>query len=199
MISYIKGKISYIMEDSIIIDNNGMGYQVFISQITLANLNLEEITTIFTYTNVRQDAITLFGFLSLENLQMFNLLITVSGVGPKAALSILDLKPAHEISLAILSEDVVTLGKAHGVGKKTAQRIVLELKDKIKINDAYSQNSPGISEDNNFSSFRQEATDALIALGYSKTEALRSVLAVDDTITNTETILKMALKNLAGR
>lgn len=199
MISYIKGQISYIMEDSIIIDNNGIGYQVFTSQVTLAKLNLNDSLTIFTYMNVRDDAITLFGFLSLEDLHMFSLLTTVSGVGSKSALSILDLKPAQEISFIILTEDTETLGKANGVGKKTAQRIVLELKDKVKVNDVYVQNDIYVRKDDDVSSFRQEATDALIALGYSKTESVRAVLAIDDTATDTESILKLALKNLSGR
>lgn len=199
MISYIKGTLEWRTESYIIIENGGIGYRVFVSPATLAKLpQTGEETKIFTYFHVKEDGMSLYGFASREEQEMFHKLLTVSGVGPKGALGFLAQLSPQEITMAILSEDVKTLSKAPGVGKKTAQRVILELKDKCRTEEALwmeeavgKEPEPTVGGD-----AKWEAIDAMTALGYSRSEAARAVQATAAEGMSTEEILKAALKKM---
>lgn len=196
MITYLKGILEYISDEFIIIDVNNIGYKVFISSYTLTKLPVQnENIKIYTYMNIREDAILLYGFLEIDELNMFNMLIGVSGIGPKAALSILSNLRPQDISMAVIMEDINTLSKTPGIGKKTAQRIILDLKDKLKT-VSYNE-SIELDIGNNQSSSKQDAIDALVALGYSQIEAVKVVKNVYSENMNIEDIIKLALKKLA--
>lgn len=192
MIAFIKGIIEEVGEDYIIIDNNGVGYLISmpINEIEKVK-NKREMVKIFTYQYVREDQIGLYGFLDKEALNMFKMLINVSGVGPKAALSMLSSISPSNMILAIISSDEKTLCKAQGVGKKLAQRIILELKDKFKNYDfIISKDEDGTELNEEF-----EAVGALMALGYTRQEAVSAVSKVDKN-NSIEEIIKQALKLL---
>ena len=152
----------------------------------------------FTYFSVKEDGVSLYGFASAEEQEMFHKLLTVSGVGPKGALGFLSQLTPQEIILAIISEDVKTLSKAPGVGRKTAQRVILELKDKFKTEEALSMGEEvqGIVETSVGGDAKFEAIDAMTALGYSRSEAAKAVNAVAAEGMSTEDILKAALKKM---
>ncbi len=196
MISYIRGELVYIGNDSIIVDNNGIGYNIGISSNTLARLpHIHETVKIFTYMNVKEDGITLFGFISREELDMFNMLIGVNGVGPKGALAVLSVLSPAEIALAVASNDIKTLSSGKGVGKKMAERIALELRDKVAKTESAELGDINISvaED---SSERADALAGLLVLGYSRTEAAKAVDKVYKDGMTSGDIIKLALKAL---
>ncbi len=202
MISYLKGTIEHKFDSYFIIEVGGVGYAVNASPKTLGEIRLSsngEIYKVFTYMSVKEDGVSLFGFLTLEEINMFNLLITVSGVGPKGAVAILSALPPKDLMLAILSDDYTTLGRAPGVGKKTAMRLALELKDKIKTKDAIGGGFEGFEDSKAAvsSGEKQDAVDALVALGYSKGEALKAALEVYLDGMGTADIVKGALKKLS--
>jgi Holliday junction DNA helicase RuvA len=180
----------------VVIENNGLGYQLFVpenSSIYLA----KEGETVFAFTAmiVREDDISLYGFGDEESLSMFNKLMTISGVGAKAALAVLASMPLDEIKKAIIFDDPTTLTKANGIGKKTAQRIVLELKDKIGAIAGFDENSEIV--DSVFStSEKSEAANALITLGYTKSEAVSALANIKNTDLTAEEYIKLALKRL---
>jgi len=157
---------------------------------------------IHTYFQVREDAMQLYGFLSKDDLEMFRLLLNVNGIGPKAALGVLAGLTADELRFAVLSDDIKTISKAPGIGKKTAQKLILELKDKLKLEDAFEKKLAHEQEAASVSGFlihdgRQEAAEALIALGYSSTDAMKAVRKVTDVSPDdVEALLKAALKQL---
>lgn len=193
MIAYIKGIIDDCYEDHIIIDNNGMGYAIYMSINEIEKIkNTKDIIKVYTYQYVREDAIGLYGFLDKDALNMFKMLIGVSGVGPKAAISILSSIVPSNIVLAIISNDDKTLCKAQGIGKKIAQRIILELKDKFKNYDLTLQSKEDDypQEDEAF-----EALGALMSLGYTRQEAACALNKVDKNLC-VEDIVKQALKVL---
>lgn len=199
MISYIKGALERRAESYIIIETGGIGYQIFVSPATLAKLpQTGEMVKVFTYFSVKEDGISLYGFATMEEQEMFHKLLTVSGVGPKGALGFLSQLTPQEIILAIISEDVKTLSKAPGVGRKTAQRVILELKDKFKTEDALSMGEElqGVVETAMGGDAKFEAIDAMTALGYSRSEAAKAVNAVAAEGMSTEDILKAALKKM---
>ncbi len=196
MISYLSGTVAYQAqdEDSIILDVGGIGYEVFCSPRTLSALpQIGEQTKIFTYMSVKDDGISLFGFLTREDQKMFLKLLSVSGVGPKGALAILSAFSPQEIAIAIISNDVATLAKAKGVGKKTAQRIILELKDKCSTDDAINT-AVAVDFMGSANEPKLEAIEALIALGYSPSEASKAVKMVNPEGLSTEEILKLSLQ-----
>lgn len=203
MISYIKGEIIEVEEDLLILESNQIGYNIRISGQTAVNLpRIGHEIRIYTYMHVREDAIQLFGFISRDDLNVFKLLIGVSGIGPKGALGILSVLSADDIRFAVLSDDVKTISKAPGVGSKTAQRLIMELKDKLKLEDAFEQklenNQLVETATSNPNDAKGEAVLALTALGYSNSEALRAVKEADITEEmDSEGILKAALKKLA--
>ncbi|MBR1737157.1 MAG: Holliday junction branch migration protein RuvA [Firmicutes bacterium] len=201
MISYIKGKAEYIGSNYVIIDNNGIGYKIFVSDLTAARIPRDKEIKIYTYMSVREDDISLFGFSSREELSMFNMLIGVSGIGPKGALALLAALSPGDIALAIITDDVKTLSSGQGIGKKTAQRIILELKDKMakentaeNIADAAAVTA---AMDIEKSDEKNDAFSALIMLGFERGEAMKAISAVYEDGMNTEKIVSLALKKLS--
>ncbi len=200
MIAYLKGIVENISEENVVLDVNGIGYNVKINARTMHMLpGIGEEFKIYTYMSVREDAINLFGFLTRDELQMFRLLITVSGVGPKGALAVLSVLDADGLRFAILSGDAKAISKAPGVGGKTAERVIIDLKDKVSIEDTFVQKeaagyAAGLGA---VGSVVQEATEALTALGYSSTEALKAVKQVENAENmDVEEVLKQALKKM---
>lgn len=193
MIAYIRGLIEEYGEDYIIIDNNGIGYYISMPTNEIENLKkLKGVVKINTYHYVREDSIDLFGFLEKEGLNMFKLLLNISGVGPKAALSMLSSLSPQNMTLAIITGDEKALCKAQGVGKKLAQRIILELKDKFKNYDFLSSDDTEVTHADD----SIEAVEALMALGYTRQEAALAIKKVDTDGKGLEEIVKLALKVL---
>lgn len=203
MISFIRGQVVDSTENSVIVETAGIGYEIFMTGTAIEKaVRSEGKVKIHTYFHVRDDVMQLFGFLSRDDLHMFRLLLGVNGIGPKAALGVLAGLTADELSFAILSDDVKTLSRAPGIGKKTAQKLILELKDKLKLEDAFEkkmlhQQEEAIAAGENILDGSKEAVEALVALGYSSTDALRAVRKITDVAPDdVEAILKAALKNL---
>lgn len=201
MIAFVRGIAADMTENSVIVETGGIGYEIYMTGEGLSQLHMGEEVKIHTYFQVREDAMQLYGFLKKDDLQMFRLLLGVNGVGPKAAMGVLSGITADELRFAVLSDDVKTLSKAPGIGKKTAQKLILELKDKLKLEDAFElklaheQEKAEVSGD--VSDGRQEAVAALVALGYSSTDALRAVRKVTEVSPDdVEGLLKAALKNM---
>ena len=201
MIAFVRGIATDMTENSVIVETGGIGYEIYMTGEGLSQLHMGEEVKIHTYFQVREDAMQLYGFLKKDDLQMFRLLLGVNGVGPKAAMGVLSGITADELRFAVLSDDVKTLSKAPGIGKKTAQKLILELKDKLKLEDAFElklaheQEKAEVSGD--VSDGRQEAVAALVALGYSSTDALRAVRKVTEVSPDdVEGLLKAALKNM---
>lgn len=201
MIAFVRGTAVDMTENSVIVEAGGIGYEIYMTGTDLSQIHMGEEVKIHTYFNVREDAMQLYGFRSKDDLQMFKLLLGVNGVGPKAAVGVLAGITADELRFAILSDDVKTLSKAPGIGKKTAQKLILELKDKMKLEDAFElklahEQEKAVVGLGEISDGRQEAVEALVALGYSSTDALRAVRKVTDVAPDdVEGLLKAALKN----
>lgn len=202
MISYIKGELKEAGVDFAVVENHGIGYLIRVPATVVAALPVigSEIQ-IFTYLYVREDILDLYGFLTRDDLMVFRLLLGVSGVGPKGALAILSTISADDLRFAVLAGDAKTIAKAPGIGNKTAQKMVIELKDKLKLEEALEQKV--INEEAKMSfgqtaEIQNEAVQALTALGYSPTDALRAVRAVKVTEEMTvEALLKASLKNIS--
>lgn len=201
MIGYVNGSLAEKQEDSVIIDVNGMGIVVYITQEHMCCLPpVGSTIKVYTYTYVKEDAFLLYGFQSKDELDLFKLLISVNGIGPKSGLGILSVLSADDLRFAIYAGDAKTIAKAPGIGKKTAERLVLELKGKVSIetNDADSLQSElsslaAESPQQN----RKDAMDALVALGYGSMEAAKAVKSVNASEeTDVEEIIKKALKYL---
>ena len=201
MIAFVRGTAVDMTENSVIVEAGGIGYEIYMTGTDLSQIHMGEEVKIHTYFNVREDAMQLYGFRSKDDLQMFKLLLGVNGVGPKAAVGVLAGITADELRFAILSDDVKTLSKAPGIGKKTAQKLILELKDKMKLEDAFElklahEQEKAVAGLGEISDGRQEAVEALVALGYSSTDALRAVRKVTDVAPDdVEGLLKAAFKN----
>ena len=201
MIAFVRGTAVDMTENSVIVEAGGIGYEIYMTGTDLSQIHMGEEVKIHTYFNVREDAMQLYGFRSKDDLQMFRLLLGVNGVGPKAAVGVLAGITADELRFAILSDDVKTLSKAPGIGKKTAQKLILELKEKMKLEDAFElklahEQEKAVAGLGEISDGRQEAVEALVALGYSSTDALRAVRKVTDVAPDdVEGLLKAALKN----
>ena len=199
MIAYISGALVSAGENYIVIDNHGMGYRIFVSGKFLEHIPAYGTQIkIYTHMYIREDELTLYGFHSEEELSVFRILIGISGVGPKVAMAILTALTIQELQLAVISEDAKTISKANGVGAKGASRIILELKDKLKMEDmmdaAYEQSIVQDTQDLNAA---RDAILALVNLGYSSSEAALAVKKIGDIEQmNTEAILKAALKKL---
>lgn len=200
MIAYIKGVVAEVGAEYAVIDNGGIGYRIFMPGSMLDYLRKGDEIKIHTHYHVREDAVLLYGFLTQKDLTLYRMLIGVNGIGPKAALGILSVLSAEDLQFAVLSEDVAAISKAPGVGKKTAQKLILELKDKMNLEEAFEDKLTKkevnmVTHSNDLA--LQEAVQALVALGYSNTEALRSVKQVENADSmDTEQILKAALKKL---
>lgn len=203
MYSYIRGELAEINSDHIVVDVNGIGYQIFIPGQSMNYLPyIGDVIKVHTYLYIREDAMVLYGFLSKEDLEVFKQLITVSGIGPKGGLAILSTLSADDLRFAILSGDSKAISKAPGIGAKTAQRVILDLKDKISFEEAFESKLEKATDApvqtlNN--SNKNDAVLALNALGYSSTESLKAVSKVEITADmDVEDILKAALKHMSN-
>ena len=196
MINHLKGIIETKKENYIIIDINGIGYKVFMPENSIQNLDLEEKVKIYTYLRVSEDEINLYGFLSFEELTMFELLISVGGIGSKSAIKILSNIAPSKFALAVISNDVGSLKKLPGIGVKTAQRIILELKDKLKTESAVDE-----EKEPNHNLFIEEnakdAIDALQVLGFTRKDIENTLEKIDIKGKTVEDIIKLGLKNLS--
>lgn len=198
MLHYIKGTLAMKTESGIVVEAGGLGYEIAVPANSSAYLAKDgEEITVFTAMIVREDDISLYGFGEKAALDTFNKLITVSGVGAKAGLAILSAMPLNEVQQAIILEDAKSLTRANGIGKKTAERIVLELKDKFgKLEDAALPEGFETAAEPGAAGSRAEAVNALIALGYSKGEAVNALAAVKEKDLTVEEFIKQALKKL---
>lgn len=196
MIHFIKGKIAMHLPGGVVIENNGIGYTIFVPENSAVYLAREgQEVMVYTAMIVREDDISLYGFSDKESLSMFHKLISVSGIGAKAGLAVLSSMPLDEIKKAILFEDVTTLMKANGIGKKTAQRIVLELKDKIGSVAGYD--SAAVTQvAGEITDQKSEAMNALMSLGYTKGEALMALAKITESDLSAEEYIKLALRRL---
>ena len=179
MIGFVEGIIEYIDVDKIVVNNNGVGYNVFMPASQIDTLNVDETVRVFTYLNVREDAMQLFGFLTRDDLEVFKLLITVNGIGPKGGLAVLSTITTDDLRVAVISEDAKAISKAPGIGAKTAQKVIIELKDKLNLEDVLEPKLDAnfqINDNNSMS----EAVMALVALGYSQADAYRAVKSIDN-------------------
>ena len=204
MIAKIKGKIAYLRDKYVVVDVNGVGYKIHVSEFTFGKIagkpardasrlgrdaGGEEIE-LYTHTYVREDSLDLYGFLKLEELEMFELLISISGIGPKAGIGILSIAEPKTIRAAVISGDSSILTRVSGVGKKTAERVILELKNRIT-------ELPG--EDQRAARADSEAIEALTSLGYTLTQAREALKSVPKNIKNVSERVRMALKNLGKK
>lgn len=190
MISFLKGKILYKLKNSIIIEVNNIGYTIFVRENFLNELKVGQELSVFTHQYVREDSLDLYGFKNLEELEFFELLISISGIGPKSALSVLAIAKLSDIKESIVRGDSHLLTKVSGIGKKIAERVVLELKDKLfKMGGDYD-----LSGNVDFSS---DEIDALMALGYSVMEARDALNKVDKDIVDSGQRIKEALKKMS--
>lgn len=203
MLSYIIGEVAEISGDTVVIENNGIGFNVKTSAMTIDNLPpVGDMVRIYTYLHVREDAMQIFGFLSKDELEVFKLLLNVNGIGPKGALGILSAISTDDLRFAVLSDDVNLIKSCPGVGAKTAQKLIIELKDKLRLEDAFemavNNNSRKNTVKDNTVIVMNEAVEALVSLGYGSKDAIAAVKKVENIQDkNSEQILKEALKGLA--
>ncbi len=201
MYSYIRGILTEMDEESIVIETGGVGYHIYTTGQTFARLpGMGAELKVYTYLHVREEAMLLFGFLTKDELRVFKLLLGISGIGPKGALAVLSVMTTDDLRFAVLGDDAKAIAKAPGVGAKTAQRVILELKDKLSLEDAFEQKLAHVQEQeaDRARGAKNEAVQALVALGYSSSEALRALDGIEITEeTEVEEILKQALKNMA--
>lgn len=202
MYEYIKGKYVGIVKDYVIIENNGIGYKIFSSGITMSSMpSIGEEVMLYLVQIVREDFIGLYGFISREELQMFNMLLSINGVGAKAALSLLSISRINNLKYAIMTGDEKHICRAPGIGKKTAGRIILELKDKLKPDELINDENIVSNEENNleddYALKVSEVLGALLALGYSEKEANMAIKNIDKSNT-VEIMIKDSLRVLMG-
>lgn len=202
MYSYIKGILADVEENLVVLETGGIGYNIYITSQTLDYLpSVGEELKLYTYLNVREDAMLLYGFLTKDDLRVFKLLLGVSGIGPKGALAILGVMSTDDLRFAVLAEDAKAISKAPGIGTKTAQRLILELKDKLSLEEAFEQkleNEAAKKVPNQLKGIKNDAVQALVALGYSSTDALKTINSIEVFDNwDVEDVLKAALKNMA--
>lgn len=190
MIAKIKGKIEYLKDNYAVVDVNGIGYKIFLTAYAMGKIAGGKEAEFFIHTYVREDALNLYGFLTMEELEMFELLISISGIGPKAGLGILTVATPNTIKTAILNEDSSILTKVSGVGKKTAERVILELKNKVA--DMPDSDKVGAVADS-------DAIEALVSMGYSVAEAREALKHVPKDVQDAGQMVKMALRNLGKK
>ncbi len=197
MYAYIKGEIVDITDDNLVLECNNIGYNIRIPLSVAQRLpGIGADVKIYTYTSVREDAFNLFGFLSKDDLEIYKKLIAVNGIGPKGALSILSAMSADDLRFAILSGDAAAIAKAQGIGKKSAERIILELRDKVSMMSKSDLNSEVLTTGSSVDTgTKNEALEALVSLGYTPSDALRAVRQIEITEDmDAGTVLKQALK-----
>lgn len=205
MIQYIIGTLAAVGENGIVVDNHGMGFHISVPISVLEKLpSLGSEVKIYTYLHVREELLQLFGFLTMDDLEVFCQLITVNGIGPKGGLGILGVMSADDLRFAVMADDAKTISKAPGIGAKTAGKLILELKDKLKLKDVVEQaldhgriqeSSAGVKQ--NGHRVISEAVEALVALGYPAADAMKAVRGIEDSEElTTEELLKRSLKQL---
>ncbi len=203
MFSYIKGELTEVNPDHIVLEAGGIGYMIYVPTLALEYLpETGNEVKIYTYLYFREDLVVLYGFLSREDLEVFKLLIAISGIGPKAAVGILSAMSAEDLQFAVISQDAKAIAKAPGIGSKTAQRVILELKDKLSFEEVLEnkleKGTGAAAPAAGTGTVKNEAVMALTALGYSSSESLKAVSKVDITPEmNVEEVLKQALKHMA--
>ena len=190
MIAKLRGKIDLLHENYLIVDVGGIGYKVFVTVHTLGMLAGSQSVELYIHTYVREDILALYGFLELQELDMFEMLISISGIGPKAALGILAIADPKTIAMAVLNEDSSVLTRVSGVGKKIAQRVILELKNKIK--DMPSSEKAQLESDS-------DAFEALVAMGYSVSESREALKLISSDVKDVGERVKLALKSLGRK
>lgn len=190
MIAKLKGKIEYLKSNYVVVDVRDVGYKVYLSAYTWGKVAKLEEVELFTYTYVREDILALYGFLNHEELEMFELLISISGIGPKASMGILSIATPKTIRTAILNEDPSILTKVSGIGKKTAERVILELKNKVA--DMTMGEKEEVTVD-------MDAVEALVGMGYSVTEARDALKGVPKDIKDVGARIREALKGLGRK
>lgn len=207
MISYLRGNVLDWTEDGVVIlDVNGVGYEFSVPSRSLGRVcTAKEELEFYTYMSVKEDGVSLFGFDTKEEMQLFKRIIGVSGVGPRGALNILSVMNREQFIMAVLSDDDASISKANGIGKKTAQKIVLELKDKFSLADALGNgknseavlNAVAAADNDDTKAVRNDAIAALVALGYTNSESMKAVKTIEITPEMTvDKVLKLALKNI---
>ena len=204
MLAYIKGILEIKTKGYIVVEAGGLGYKIFMPESTIANTgNIGDKVQIYTFMRVREDDVSLYGFLTNEELRMFELLLSVSGIGAKGALGILSNITPSQFALAVISNDVAILKKVPGIGPKTAQRAILELKDKLKkeqeISIAEGEETSNIEKVIKEDEKVSEAISALQVLGYSKREIIEALQTIEVTSLSVEDIIKKGLANLAKK
>ncbi len=193
MIHYIKGNITMKFDGGVVVETGGIGYEIFVPDNSAVYLaDSKETVLIYTVMIVREDDVSLYGFHDKESIDLFRKLMTVNGVGAKAAMAILSSMPVGEIKKAIVFDDSAALTKANGIGKKIAQRITLELKDKMGAVGGLAETAEKVVAD----SGKTEAINGLVSLGYSRTEALSAIAGIDEDDLTTEEYIKRALKGI---
>lgn len=201
MISYIKGKLTEVEDGIIVVENNGIGFNIHVPATVISSFSsIGDEVKVYTYLQIREDAHSLFGFLSRDDLNIFKMLINVNGIGPKGALAILSTISPDDLRFAILSDDAKLISTAPGIGSKTAQKLILELKDKIKLEETFESYSKSVNtvKMDDVLVAKNEAVEALVSLGYGSTEAMKAVRDVENADElDSEEILKRALKKLA--
>lgn len=200
MLAYIKGSLEIKTTGYVVVETNGIGYKIFMSETAIERLGeIGSIVKIHTYMRVREDDVSIFGFNTNEELRMFEMLLSVSGIGAKSAITILSNISPSSFALAVISNDINTLKKLPGIGVKSAQRLILELKDKLKTEEAINKDESteeitiAIHEDEKIS----EAISALQVLGYSRKEIETAMQKIDTTSLTVEDIIRKGLSNLA--
>lgn len=198
MISYIKGYLSAIGEDYAVVDVQGIGYRLGVSSTTINRLpSIGNSVLLHSHMQVREDSIALFGFYETDEKELFEKLISINGIGPKAALAILSIHTVNDLKFAILAEDAKAISRAPGVGAKTAQRVIMELKDKVSLAEAFEQRSQEVTNHTATTEASRDVIEGLTALGYSSFEAMKALKSVENAQDmNTEQLLKAALRQL---
>lgn len=196
MINFVRGNVDYIGDGNVIIDCGGIGFNINVTATTIGRLKTNEETKIYTYMSVKEDDMSLFGFINREELNMFTLLIGVNGVGPKSALSLLDALSPSQLALAIITDDIKALSGGQGIGKKTAQRIALDLRDKIS-NEQVADDSSVISNITVDNTAKNEALEGLMVLGFGKMEANSAIASVYTDGMASSDIISKALRVLS--
>ncbi|MBR1939129.1 Holliday junction branch migration protein RuvA [Candidatus Saccharibacteria bacterium] len=194
MIAHIKGIVAEKIVNSVIIDVHGVGYEVNLTSIDFDNLTLDEEVKLYTFHHIREQSEELFGFTSLAAKKIFELLITVQGIGPKAAMSILSLAPAEEVRNAIANADAAFVAQASGVGKKSAERVIVDLREKVGLPTYYGRKTELAAEP---LPTNDEALEALMALGFNLADATKALEGVDAEL-SVEDRIRAALKNHAN-
>ncbi|MFV0528919.1 MAG: Holliday junction branch migration protein RuvA [Lachnospiraceae bacterium] len=198
MIAFIKGEVASVHEHHIILENQNMGYCISMPANTIqSEIRQGKHYKIYTQLVVKEDDLSLYGFLTQQEVQTFLLLTNISGIGPKAAMGIMSNLTASELTMAVFADDIAAISKAPGIGKKMAGKVIFELKDKINLEDTLPQTMAGSSTEPEEASARSEAIQALLALGYSNSEAVQAISKVEtDSVQTTQEWLKAALKKI---